>query len=115
MAKMRAMPAARLVAGVVALLLLAGTALAKDALPHIKIAIGGANCLCYLPTVLAQQLGAYEQAGVEGGPVNFKGGSAPFAPGLRGPAHRGAGLSGQCRNLPRQNKGPPAFLPHGRL
>src|SRR5713226_5887708 len=86
MAKMRAKPAARLVGGVVALLLLAGTALAKDALPHIKIAIGGANCLCYLPTVLAQQLGAYEQAGVEVELINFKGGSTALTAVLGGSA-----------------------------
>src|SRR5713226_3268520 len=88
MAKMRAKPAARLVGGVMALLLLAGTAFAKDALPHIKVAIGGANCLCYLPTVLAQQLGAYEQAGVEVELINFKGGSTALTAVLGGSADR---------------------------
>ncbi len=29
----------------------------------VTIAIGGGACLCYLPTVLAKQLGEYEKAG----------------------------------------------------
>ena len=38
-------------------------------------AVGGAGCLCYLPTVLAHRLGEYDKAGVEVELVNFKGGS----------------------------------------
>jgi hypothetical protein len=39
---------------------LPGVAVAK-----ITIAIGGASCLCYLPTVLAEQLGEYKKAGLD--------------------------------------------------
>ncbi len=115
MAKMRAKPAARLVGGVVALLLLAGTALAKDALPHIKIAIGGANCLCYLPTVLAQQLGAYEQAGVEVELINFKGGSTALTAVLGGSADVVSGFYDHCVNLAAKNKALQAFVTYDRL
>src|SRR5580698_9368900 len=47
--------------------------------PHVKIAVGGAACLCYLPTVLAQRLGAYEKAGVDVELINVKGGSTALA------------------------------------
>jgi NitT/TauT family transport system substrate-binding protein len=41
----------------------------------VTLAIGGASCLCYLPTVLTQQLGNFEKAGVTVEVVNFQGGS----------------------------------------
>ena len=53
-----------------ALVLGAGVAAAK-----VTIAVGGAGCLCYLPTVLAEQLGEFKKAGVEVELINFKGGS----------------------------------------
>ena len=34
-----------------------------------------AGCLCYLPTMLAKQLGEFEKAGVDVEVVDFKGGS----------------------------------------
>jgi len=52
--------ATSLAASLAALALASGAAVAK-----ITIAIGGAGCLCYLPTVLAEQLGEYKKAGVE--------------------------------------------------
>ncbi|MDS9470147.1 ABC transporter substrate-binding protein [Paracoccus sp. MBLB3053] len=42
----------------------------------VKIAIGGSSCICYLPTVLAEQLGNYEKHGVDVELIDFKGGSA---------------------------------------
>ncbi|SMO40483.1 ABC transporter substrate-binding protein [Paracoccus laeviglucosivorans] len=42
----------------------------------VKIAIGGSSCICYLPTVLAKQLGNYEKHGVDVELIDFKGGSA---------------------------------------
>jgi NitT/TauT family transport system substrate-binding protein len=35
----------------------------SQAQSKITIAVGGGACLCYLPTVLAKQLGEYEKAG----------------------------------------------------
>ena len=43
-----------------ALIATAGAATAK-----VTIAIGGAGCLCYLPTVLAEQLGEFKKAGLD--------------------------------------------------
>ena len=31
----------------------------------VSVAVGGAGCLCYLPTVLAKQLGEYDKAGLD--------------------------------------------------
>ena len=55
-----------------ALILMSGFALAQT---KVTMAIGGAACLCYLPTVLAQHLGEYDKAGVKVEMVDFKGGS----------------------------------------
>ena len=57
------LPAARM-AAVLAAFLGGGTLSAQDK-PTARIAIGGPSCICYLPTVLAHQLGFYKQAGVE--------------------------------------------------
>ena len=63
------------VAAVAAALLLgtAGAARADDM--KVKIAVGGGSCLCYLPTMLAEQLGAYKKAGLDVEIADFKGGS----------------------------------------
>lgn len=63
-----------IVKAVLASLLVAGAAPA--AANNVKIAIGGASCVCYLPVVLAEQLGMYEKHGVNVELVDFKGGSA---------------------------------------
>ena len=52
---------ARLAGALLALTLTTGLAAAQS---KITIAIGGGSCLCYLPTVLAKQLGEYEKAGL---------------------------------------------------
>ena len=46
---------AKIAAAAVALALSSGMAMADK----VTIAIGGASCLCYLPTMLAQQLGEF--------------------------------------------------------
>jgi sulfonate transport system substrate-binding protein len=89
-------------------------AMAKD-LPHVKIVVGGANCLCYLPTVLAQQLGAYEQAGVEIELINVKGGSTALTAVLGGSADVVSGYYDHCVNLAAKNKEMQAFVTYDRL
>src|ERR1700741_4817316 len=64
-----------------ALVATVGVAAAK-----VTIAIGGAGCLCYLPTVLAEQLGEFKKAGVDVEMVNFKGGSQALTAVLGGSA-----------------------------
>jgi len=53
----------KLAAALLALLLTAP--LAQAAGTRIAIAVGGGACLCYLPTVLAKQLGEFEKAGID--------------------------------------------------
>src|SRR6202030_3103383 len=65
----------------------------------ITIAIGGAGCLCYLPTVLAEQLGEHRKAGVEIELVNFKGGSQSLTAVIGGSADVVSGYFDHCVNL----------------
>ncbi len=88
---------------------------AKEALPHVRIAVGGTGCLCYLPTVLAQQLGAYEQAGVEVELINFKGGSTALTAVLGGSADVVSGFYDHCISLAAKNKPLQAFVTYDRL
>ena len=62
----------RLAGAFLALALSSGLAAAQS---KVTIAVGGSACLCYLPTVLARQLGEYEKAGVAVELVDLKGGS----------------------------------------
>src|SRR4030081_3021832 len=62
----------RLIGELLALVLTSGFAAAQT---KITIAIGGGACLCYLPTVLAKQLGEYDKAGLAVELVDLKGGS----------------------------------------
>src|SRR6185295_3619323 len=64
----------RVVAALGVLVLSVGVAAAQSK-TKVSIAVGGAGCLCYLPTVLAKQLGEYDKAGVEVELIDFKGGS----------------------------------------
>jgi NitT/TauT family transport system substrate-binding protein len=73
----------KLIAAGAALLMTAGGAMAAG---KVTLAIGGASCLCYLPTVLAKQLGEYEKAGVDVDLVDFKGGSQSLTAVLGGSA-----------------------------
>src|SRR6478736_4814765 len=62
----------RLGVALATLVLSSGLALAQS---KVTLAVGGGTCLCYLPTMLAKQLGEYEKAGVNVEIVDFKGGS----------------------------------------
>jgi NitT/TauT family transport system substrate-binding protein len=100
---------------VAALLLLAGGAMAKGGLPQVKVAIGGNSCLCYLPTVLAQQLGAYEKAGVDVDLINFKGGSTALTAVLGGSADVVSGYYDHCVELVPKGKALEAFVTYDRF
>ena len=54
---------------------LAAISTPASAQSKVTIAVGGGACLCYLPTVLAKQLGEYEKAGLTVELVDLKGGS----------------------------------------
>jgi NitT/TauT family transport system substrate-binding protein len=97
--------------GVAAILaLVVGSAAAAT----IKIAVGGAGCLCYLPTVLAKQLGEYEKAGVDVELINFKGGSQALTAVLGGSADVVSGYYDHCVNLAAKNKSLTAFATYDR-
>ncbi len=96
-----------------ALMLAAGPAAAAGA--KVTIAIGGAGCLCYLPTVLAEQLGEYKKAGVEVETVNFKGGSQALTAVLGGSADVVSGYFDHCVNLAAKNQALQAFVVYDRF
>jgi NitT/TauT family transport system substrate-binding protein len=72
---------------VLAAALALGAALASEsAAAKVTIAVGGESCICYLPVVLARQLGYFEEAGVAVELVDFKGGSTALTAVLGGSA-----------------------------
>src|ERR1700693_4911189 len=103
----------RFLAALGALALLTGVA-AAQAKPKVTVAVGGAGCLCYLPTVLAQQLGEYDRAGVDVELVNFKGGSQALAAVLGGGAGVVSGYFDHCVNLAAKNQIMTAFVVYDR-
>src|SRR5437879_1582357 len=92
-----------------ALVLTAGIATAK-----VTIAVGGAGCLCYLPTVLAEQLGEFKKAGVEVELINFKGGSQALTAVIGGSADVVSGYFDHCVNLAAKNQLLEAFVVYDR-
>ena len=80
----------------------------------VTIAVGGAGCLCYLPTVLAKQLGEYEKAGVKVELVDFKGGSQALTAVLGGSADVVSGYFDHCVNLAAKNQHMQAFVVYDR-
>src|SRR6187431_1635353 len=94
-----------------ALVLMSGLAAAQT---KVTMAIGGAACLCYLPTVLAQQLGEFEKAGVKVEMVDFKGGSQSLTAVLGGSADVVSGYFDHCVNLAAKNQALQAFVIYDR-
>src|SRR4051812_2713154 len=92
-----------------ALVVTVGAAAAK-----VTIAVGGAGCLCYLPTVLAEQLGEFKKAGVEVELINFKGGSQALTAVIGGSADVGSGYFDHCVNLAAKNQALEAFVVYDR-
>jgi len=94
-----------------ALALMSGAAAAQS---KVTIAVGGAGCLCYLPTMLAQQLGEYKKAGVEVELVDFKGGSQSLTAVIGGSADVVSGYFDHCVNLAAKNQALEAFVVYDR-
>lgn len=101
----------RLLLGLTTLLLAPGLAAAQT---KVTIAIGGASCLCYLPTVLAKQLGEYEKAGLNVEMVDFKGGSQALTAVLGGSADVVSGYFDHCVNLASKGQHLQAFVVYDR-
>lgn len=81
----------------------------------VTLAIGGASCLCYLPTVLAQQLGFFEKAGVTVEMVNFAGGSQALKAVIGGSADVVSGYFDHTVALAAKKQALQAFVVYDRF
>jgi NitT/TauT family transport system substrate-binding protein len=101
----------RLFATLLALFL---TSVFAAAQTEITIAVGGGACLCYLPTVLAKQLGEYDKAGLAVELVDLKGGSDALKAVLGGSADVVSGYFDHCVNLAAKKQELLAFVVYDR-
>lgn len=95
----------------VTLALSSGAAMAAK----VTLAIGGASCLCYLPTVLANQLGEYQKAGVDVNLIAFKGGSDSLKAVIGGSADVVSGYFDHCVNLAAKGQHLQSFVVYDRF
>lgn len=103
----------RIASALTALVLSSGFAFAQ--LPKVTLAIGGASCLCYLPTMLAHQLGEFKKAGVDVEVVQFKGGSESLKAVLGGSADVVSGYFDHCVELAPKGQHLQAFVVYDRF
>ncbi len=89
-----------------------GVALAQS---KVTLAIGGASCLCYLPTMLAHQLGEFKKAGVDVEVIQFKGGSESLKAVMGGSADVVSGYFDHCVNLAAKGQHLQAFVVYDRF
>ena len=101
----------RFAGALLALLLTSGLAAAQS---KITIAVGGGACLCYLPTVLARQLGEYDKAGLAVELVDLKGGSDALKAVLGGSADVVSGYFDHCVNLAAKKQELVSFVVYDR-
>ena len=101
----------RLAATLLALLLVSDMAAAQT---KVTIAVGGGACLCYLPTVLAKQLGEFEKAGLAVDLVDLKGGSDALKAVLGGSADVVSGYFDHCVNLAAKKQELQSFVVYDR-
>ena len=101
----------RLAGAFLALALSSGLAAAQS---KVTIAVGGSACLCYLPTVLARQLGEYDKAGLAVELVDLKGGSDALKAVLGGSADVVSGYFDQCVNLAAKKQELQSFVIYDR-
>jgi len=101
----------RLAGTLMALMLTSSLAAAQS---KITVAVGGGACLCYLPTVLAKQLGEFEKAGLAVEPVDLKGGSDALNAVLGGSADVVSGYFDHCVNLAAKKQELQSFVVYDR-
>jgi NitT/TauT family transport system substrate-binding protein len=101
-----------LVAIAVSLTLTGGIARAQS---KVTIAVGGGACLCYLPTMLAAQLGEFDKAGVDVDLVDFKGGSDALRAVIGGSADVASGYFDHTVNLAARGRRLEAFVVYDRF
>ena len=98
-------------AALLALVLTSGMAAAQS---KITVAVGGGACLCYLPTVLAKQLGEFEKVGLNVDLVDLKGGSDALKAVLGGSADVVSGYFDHCVNLAAKKQELQSFVVYDR-
>lgn len=91
--------------------LMAGSAQAQS---KVTLAVGGAACLCYLPTMLAKQLGEFEKAGLNVEVVDFKGGSQSLQAVMGGSADVVSGYFDHTVNLAAKGQSLQSFVVYDR-
>jgi len=101
----------RLAAAIAALVLSSGIVFAQS---KVTLAVGGGACLCYLPTMLAKQLGEYEKAGINVEVVDFKGGSESLKAVIGGSADVVSGYFDHCVNLAAKGQHLQSFVVYDR-
>ena len=80
----------------------------------ITLAVGGASCLCYLPTMLAKQLGEFEKAGLNVEVIDFKGGSQSLQAVMGGSADVVSGYFDHTVNLAAKGQELQSFVVYDR-
>src|SRR6201996_4403332 len=100
-----------LIGTLLALFLTSGVAAAQS---KITVAVGGGACLCYLPTVLAKQLGEFEKAGLAVDLVDLKGGSDALKAVIGGSADVVSGYFDHCVNLAAKKQELQSFVVYDR-
>src|SRR5579871_2029128 len=101
----------KLAGSLVALAMTTSVAMAES---KITVAVGGGACLCYLPTILAKQLGEFEKAGLNVDLVDLKGGSDALKAVLGGSADVVSGYFDHCVNLAAKKQELVAFVVYDR-
>src|SRR3978361_167141 len=96
------------------LLVLALTSGFAAAQSKITVAVGGGACLCYLPTVLAKQLGEFDKGGLAVELVDLKGGSDALKAVLGGSADVVSGYFDHCVNLAAKKQELQSFVVYDR-
>src|ERR1700761_9335062 len=102
----------KLAGTLLALTLTAPLAMAQS---KITVAVGGGACLCYLPTILAKQLGEFDKAGLSVDIVDLKGGSDALKAVLGGSADVVSGYFDHCVNLAAKKQELQAFVVYDRF
>ena len=101
----------KLFAALLGLFLMSDLAAAQS---KVTIAVGGGACLCYLPTVLAKQLGEFDKAGIAADLVDLKGGSDALRAVIGGSADVVSGYFDHCVNLAAKKQELVAFVVYDR-
>jgi NitT/TauT family transport system substrate-binding protein len=107
----------KLAAALLALAMISAASLVStpaSAQSKVTIAVGGGACLCYLPTILAKQLGEYEKVGLAVELVDLKGGSDALKAVLGGSADVVSGYFDHCVNLAAKHQELVSFVVYDR-